>query len=300
VVLGRGAVSRPGRRGAEAVAGVVSADPAPPARPRRLLLREQQPAAAAVVRRGPPHEQPARDQVQEHRVDPAGHPVSAGRAVVHVEHEDGDDDGEGHEDHSEEEVLADERDDERRGRDDLGDEEEEDCEGEQHGDAQGDLLAAVGGEVEHQDREAGDQQAGDDEVDGVEQGEPSDDEEVGDVRVDLVAAVVFLGVVRAHGVDDGPLAALPVVVQVHRVLGPLQVDLGLVVRPGAKFHFAVLLIEGEEGDVDAAGALVNGRRDPADFTRVEEVGFGHVGHGELSISAGKNRDLHFKYLRSEA
>ncbi len=84
-----------------------------------------------------------------------------------------------------------------------------------------------------------------------------------------MAAVVFLCIVRPHGIDDGPFTALPVVVQIHSVFNSLQVNLGLVIRPGAKFHFAVLLIEGEEGDVDAAGALVDGRRDPANFASVE-------------------------------
>lgn len=102
-----------------------------------------------------------------------------------------------------------------------------------------------------------------------------------------MAAVVFLSIVRSHSVDDGPFAALPVVVQVHGVFNPLQVNLGLVIRPGAKFHFTVLLIKGEEGDVDAAGALVNGRRDPANFTIVEQVSFRHVGHSKLTVSAGK-------------
>lgn len=220
-------------------------------------------------------------------MDPAGHLVGAGRAVVHIEHEDGDDDGQRDENHGEEEVLADEGDDEGRGRDDLCDEEKEDGEGEQHRDAQGDLLAAVGGQVKHQDGEARDEQTRDDEVDGVEQGKPSDDEEVGDVWVDLVAAVIFLCVVRPHGVDNGPFAALPVVVEVHGVFNFLQVNLGLVIGPRAKFHFTILLVEGEEGDVDAARALVNGRRDPANFTRVEEVSFGHVSHGKLTVSTGK-------------
>ena len=132
-------------------------------------------------------------------------------AVVHVEDEDGDDDAEGDEDHGEEEVLPDEGDDQRGGGDDLGDEEEEHGEGEEDGDAQGDLLPAVGGQVEDQHGETGDEQAGDDEVDGVEQRESPDHEEVGDVWVDLVAAVVLLGVVRSHGVNNGPLATLPVV-----------------------------------------------------------------------------------------
>lgn len=84
-----------------------------------------------------------------------------------------------------------------------------------------------------------------------------------------MAAVIFLCIVCPHSIDDGPFTTLPVVVQVYRVFNSLQVDFGLVIRPGAKFHFAVLLIEGEEGDIDAAGALVDGRRDPANFTGVE-------------------------------
>ena len=122
----------------------------------------------------PLYAQEARDQLQEDGADPEGHGVRAPRAVVHVEHEDGDHDGERDEDHGEEEVLPDEGDDQRGGRDDLGDEEEEHGEGEEDGDAEGDLLPAVGGQVEDQHGEEGDEQAGDDEVDGVEEGKSPD------------------------------------------------------------------------------------------------------------------------------
>lgn len=77
--------------------------------------------------------------------------------------------------------------------------------------------------------------------------------------------------------------------QVHGVLEGLQVDLGSVVRPGAKLHFAALLVEGEEGDVDGAGRLVDGRGHPADTTGVEELGLCHVGDGELSVCTGERR-----------
>lgn len=76
-------------------------------------------------------------------MDPAGHLMSAGGAVVHVEHEHGDDDGQSDKNHCEEEVLADEGDDEGCGRDDLSDEQKEDGKGQQHGDTKRDLLAAV-------------------------------------------------------------------------------------------------------------------------------------------------------------
>lgn len=75
--------------------------------------------------------------------------------------------------------------------------------------------------------------------------------------------------------------------EVHGVLEGLQVNLGAVVRPGAELHLAALLVEREEGDVDGAGGLVDGRGNPADTTRVEDMGLGHVGDGELSVGAGR-------------
>lgn len=108
-----------------------------------------------------------------------------------------------------------------------------------------------------------------------------------------MAAVVLLGVVGANSIDDGPFTTLPVIFQVHRVLDALQVDLGFVVSPWAEFHLAVLLVKGEEGDIDAAWALVDGRWNPAHFTCVEEVGFGHVGHCKLPICTEEENNIYF-------
>ena len=132
-----------------------------------------------------------------------------------IQHKDGDDDAERDKNHGEEEVLADQRDDERRRRDGLRDDQQEHGEGEEDGDAQGDLLATVGWEVEDEDREEGDEEAGDDEVDGVEERQAADVEGVGDVRVDLLAAVVLDVVLVSWSVDDLPLSTLPEVFQVH-------------------------------------------------------------------------------------
>ena len=82
------------------------------------------------------HEQHARQYAQEERLDPLGHGVSGRRAEVHVEHDDRDEYGEGDEYHGEEQVLADERHHERRGRYELGEQEEEDGEREQDAHAQ--------------------------------------------------------------------------------------------------------------------------------------------------------------------
>ena len=58
---------------------------------------------------------------------------------MNVEDPDCDEDGEGDEEHGEEEVLAEQRDGQGGGRNDLGQKEEEDSEGEEDGDAECDL-----------------------------------------------------------------------------------------------------------------------------------------------------------------
>ena len=79
--------------------------------------------------------------------------------------------------------------------------------------------------------------------------------------------------------------------QIHGVLEGLQVDLCTVVRPGAELHLAALLVEGEEGDIDGAGGLVDGRGHPADQTGVKEMGLRHVGDCKLSICTGKRNKI---------
>ena len=54
------------------------------------------------------------------------------------------------------------------------------------------LLAAIGGQVEHEHGEEGDAHAGDDEVHGVEQSLPPHSDVEGDVQVGLVTARVEL------------------------------------------------------------------------------------------------------------
>ena len=66
--------------------------------------------------------------------------MRAGRAVVGVDHDDGDDDGGDDEDHGEEHVLPDERDGAGGGGDELHDDQQEDGEGQQDGDGQSHLL----------------------------------------------------------------------------------------------------------------------------------------------------------------
>ncbi len=52
----------------------------------------------------------------------------------------------------------------------------------------------------------------------------------------------------------------------------------MIVGPGAELERAVLLVEGEVLDLDLAGALVNGRREPGDAPIEEDDGVGEDCH----------------------
>jgi hypothetical protein len=107
---------------------------------------------------------------------------------------------------------------------------------------------------------------------------------VRDVLVNLHATVVLDVVFVAWCFDDGPLATLPIVFEVHGGADQDQVDFCLVVGPGAKLHGAVLVVEWEVGHVDFARALKDGRRHPSHFPCVFEQGFGLVIDLEISNS----------------
>ena len=65
------------------------------------------------------------------------------RPEVNVQHDDGDDDRQGDENHREQEILADERDDERCRRNDLSQEQEEDRQRQKYGNTKSYLLSAA-------------------------------------------------------------------------------------------------------------------------------------------------------------
>lgn len=149
--------------------------------------------------------------------------MRGGGAVVDVDGKDGDDNGEGYEDHGEHQVLPDERDGLGGGGDDLLDDEEEDGERHQDRGAEGDLLAAVGGQVEDEDGEEGQADAGHDEEEGVEKGESADDEGVGDGRVG--GAAVRPQAPAAGGFDDLPFAVVEIVALVDMEVLQNDIDL---------------------------------------------------------------------------
>lgn len=107
--------------------------------------------------------------------------MRAGLPVVNVEHHDRDDDAESDQQHSEQEVLAEQGKCERGRRYDFRDEEEEHGLRQENGDAERDLLSGVGGQVEDEDREVGDTDARNNQVDRVEESLPTE----GDVEEDI-------------------------------------------------------------------------------------------------------------------
>ena len=60
--------------------------------------------------------------------------------------------------------------------------------------------------------------------------------------------------------------------------------MGLGVGPGAELHGAVLVVEGEVGDVHGAGGFKDGRGHPSDGAVILQQGFGLVLHQEVTDS----------------
>ena len=55
--------------------------------------------------------------------------------------------------------------------------------------------------------------------------------------------------------------------------------------PGAELQGAVLVVEGEVGDVHGAGGLEDGRRNPGDGAIELQQGLGLIFHQEITHSA---------------
>ncbi len=176
---------------------------------------------------GPPHEQEARQAAQEYRSHPRGHAMCARRAEIPVDDDDGDEDGEDVHDEGEKQILGDERDGERCGRQDLGDEQHEDDECQQDRNAHRHLLARISGQVEDTHADERDEDAGNDEVYGVEERLTADDELEDDAGDVMLLDGVVGEVVDARTVNNVPRAAVDVVAQVD-VVTPIvkrQIDL---------------------------------------------------------------------------
>ena len=155
-------------------------------------------------------------EADEDALDPGRHLVRRRTAEVDVEDDDGDQDGQRHQDHGEEQVLAQERDRQRRGRNDLGQQQEEDGQRQQDGHTQRHLLAGIGRQVEDQHRQARDAHARDDQVHRVEERLPSQCYVEEDVQVRrIAAAAVVLDVAFGRHVHDVPLHAQVELAQIN-------------------------------------------------------------------------------------
>ena len=159
------------------------------------------------------------------------------------------------------------------------------------------LLPRVRWKVEHEHGEEGDADAGDDDVDRVEEGLPPQRQVKDDVKVRLRAAGIVLLVAHRRGRHDVPLGGEVELLQVHSHLYPVvaavlvdvpQVHHVTVVCPAPELHEAFLLVEGEELHVDLTGGLVDCRRVPGDLARIVQNRLGHDCDFIVAVSTEKS------------
>ena len=120
------------------------------------------------------HKQQPRKNLEKESFDPRRHDVRIRIAQVYIKHHDGHHYRAGDEHHGEEQIFADERRRQRRGRVDLGDQQQEDDKRCKDGHTHRNLLAGVGRHVEQQHGHRTDDDARQDQVDSVEQSLSSD------------------------------------------------------------------------------------------------------------------------------
>jgi len=223
--------------------------------------------------------------------------VSRRRSEVNVNNENRQHYRTGDKHHGEEQVFADERRRQRRGRVDLDDQQQENVERVEDRDAHRDLLAGIRRQVEHEQRHQTDDDARQNEVDRVEQSLSSDRDVELDVGVRLRATRIVFHILLRLDSQQIPFRTLVVVVQVYSVLDRQQVvdvvrqalvldsDGVLVVRPRADLEGAQLLVEREELDVDRTKAFVDRRRLPDNETVGMDSHLGDLLHREITVSA---------------
>ncbi len=218
---------------------------------------------------------------------------------MHIQYKDGDDNGEGDENHGEEKVLAYQRDHEWGGRDGFRNDKKEHSEREEYRDAQCHFLATVWWKVEDEYCQKGDEEAGDNKVDSIEEGQSPYVKTVGYVWVDFFTAVVLDVVLITGCINDLPLSTLPEVFKVYLWANKYQVNLGLVIGPGTKLHRAILIVKGEVCDVHRAGWFEDCRRDPSDGSIIFQKSFGFILHQEVPNSTVSEKE-HFNVMTANA
>lgn len=208
-------------------------------------------------------------------------------AIVYIQHKNGHHNGQGDKDHGEQEILTHQWDHKRCGWDGLGNHQQKDSQRKQNRDAKSHFLATLRREVKDQHGEKGEEETGDDEVNGVKHGQPPDVERVSYVRVNLFTTVVLDIMLVARGIDNFPFAVFPKILHVHFRADDQEVNLSLVISPGTKFQGTVLMIKREEGDVHGTGTLEDGWWGPGYHTVVLQKSFGLAFHLEVANSTAR-------------
>lgn len=136
-----------------------------------------------------------------------------GWAMVDVDGKDSDDDGERDKDHGEDQVLSNEGNSFWRRRDNFLNDQKEDGERHQHWRAERDLLTTIGGQIEDEDGEEGQANAGNDKEQSVEKRQSTDDEEISDSGVG--STVICPQTTAACGLHYLPFTIVKIVLLVH-------------------------------------------------------------------------------------
>lgn len=170
------------------------------------------------------HEQGSRQVVEKDRTNPAWHSVSSWRFEVPVDDDDSDQNGDDVHDECEQEVLGNQWNRDRRRRKNLGNEQQEDDQGEKDGNTHRHLLPGVSRQVEHRNGQEGDEDARNDEVDSVKERLTPDLERESDLSFVMLLDWVQCVVVDSRAGHDVPRAAVDVITQVDPLLAFIPVQ----------------------------------------------------------------------------
>jgi len=158
------------------------------------------------------HEQQSRKNVEKELLDPGCHDVRRRWSEVNIQHKDCHYYRAGDEDHSEEEIFADERRCERCGRINLSDEQQEDVERVEDRDAHRYLLSGVRRDVEDKKSDRTDGYTRKYEIDRVEKGFSSDCDVKLDVWIRFWTARIMFVILLGPDRQQIPFRALVIVV----------------------------------------------------------------------------------------
>ncbi len=193
--------------------------------------------------------------------------------MMNVNDKDSYNDRESDEDHDKKQILSYQRNDFRRRRNDIFNDEKKDSERHKDGGGEGKLFSFIRGEVEDQHGQKRQTKTWDYEKEWVKERKTFKYEWICEVRIGVNAVTPNASL--ASSVEYLPFAIVKEVFTVYVCVHQGQVHHSAIVCPRPKLHRAVLSVEGEKGDIHVTGGFIAGRRGPGDGTIKPYNGFGH-------------------------